>query len=288
MRGSWRQNRTATYWLPLLWPSVFLSRFPGLLNRGPTLLGAGFLYCILSPTDWASCVLSYIIVQCPPSSCGHHKSHSFNPSTVKVIFWYSSTGCTCYLHRCISYFDSPAGSEVNIQQNFHVKIQLTYRTTHIYPVRLRATWIGLKNKKTLYVWGSFQKQKSLKNAKQIFFQNFFHKYKLWILWDWFITKIILILPKYLFWGSLEEWKIKQIFQGWTEACHQIFCSWDGQTKWNLQKNEWYVWRDVCFNGKNVYKWIKYGFALQTWVEKTIYGVSTHSRGQEKVLCAFGQ
>ena len=43
-------------------------------------------------------------------------SHSFNPSTVKVIIsWYSSTGCTCYLHSCISYFDSPAGSEVNIQ-----------------------------------------------------------------------------------------------------------------------------------------------------------------------------
>ena len=38
----------------------------------------------------------------------------FNPSTVKVISWYSSTGCTCYLHWCISYFDSLAGSEVNI------------------------------------------------------------------------------------------------------------------------------------------------------------------------------
>ena len=44
-------------------------------------------------------------------------SHSFNPSMVKVIIsWYSSTGCTCYLHRCISYFDSLAGSEVNMQQ----------------------------------------------------------------------------------------------------------------------------------------------------------------------------
>ena len=43
-------------------------------------------------------------------------SHSFNPSTVKVIIsWYSSTGCTCYLHRCISYFDSLARSEVNMQ-----------------------------------------------------------------------------------------------------------------------------------------------------------------------------
>ena len=95
--------------------TAFLSCSPGLLNRGPTLLGAGFLYRILSPTDLTSCALSYIIVRCPPS-CGHHKSHSFNLSTVKVIFWYSSTGCTCYLHWCISYFDSPAGSEVNIQQ----------------------------------------------------------------------------------------------------------------------------------------------------------------------------
>ena len=72
-----------------------------LLNRGsyrPLLLGAGFLYRILSPTT--------------QSSCGRHKSHSFSPSTVKVIFWYSLTGCTCYLHRFISYFDSLAG--VNI------------------------------------------------------------------------------------------------------------------------------------------------------------------------------
>ena len=49
-----------------------------------------------------------------PPSCGRHKSYSFNLSTVKVIFWYFSTRCTCYLHRCISYFDSLA--RVNIQQ----------------------------------------------------------------------------------------------------------------------------------------------------------------------------
>ena len=131
--------------------TAFLSRSPGQLNLGPegsasleagflyrilsatataqsgawgpTLLGAGFLYRILSPTDWISCALSYIIFQRPPSSCGRHKSHSFNPSTVKVIFWYSSTGCTCFLHRCISYFDSPAGSEVNIQQKLDRKYE---------------------------------------------------------------------------------------------------------------------------------------------------------------------
>ena len=77
---------------------------------GLPLLGAGFLYRILSLTDWISCALSYIKVQRTPSSCWRHKLHSFNPSTVKVILCYSSTWWTSYLHRCISYFDSPAGS----------------------------------------------------------------------------------------------------------------------------------------------------------------------------------
>ena len=61
-------------------------------------------------TDWISCALRYIIVQTPSSSCGRHKLHSFNPYTVKVILCYSSTGCTCYLHRYISYFDGPVRS----------------------------------------------------------------------------------------------------------------------------------------------------------------------------------
>ena len=114
----------------------FLSGSPGLLNRGPAAQPLWVLFfsttsspqlvCsptrLISQTGWTSCALSYIIVQRPPSFCGCHKLHSFNPSTVKVIFWYSSTGCTCYLHRCISYFDSPAGSEVNMQ---HIH-------THIY------------------------------------------------------------------------------------------------------------------------------------------------------------
>ena len=88
-----------------------------LLNRGlkPHSAGCWLSLPHLSPTHWTTCAPSYIIVQSPPSFCGRHQSHSFNPSTVKGKFWYSSTGCTCYLHRCISYFDSPAESEVNIQ-----------------------------------------------------------------------------------------------------------------------------------------------------------------------------
>ena len=46
---------------------------------GPTLLGAGYLYRILSPTDWISCALSYIIVQRTPSSCGRHNFALIQP-----------------------------------------------------------------------------------------------------------------------------------------------------------------------------------------------------------------
>ena len=62
VRGSWRPNRTAIYWLPLLWPSALcLSRSPGLLNRpGVAFPTTSHLYsnCSLS---WQS----YIIVQHP-------------------------------------------------------------------------------------------------------------------------------------------------------------------------------------------------------------------------------
>ena len=55
VRGSWRPNRTATYWPLLLWPQQCF--YP--------ILSAGSLYRILSPTDWTSCALSYIIIWCP-------------------------------------------------------------------------------------------------------------------------------------------------------------------------------------------------------------------------------
>ena len=87
---------------------------------GPASLGAGFLYRILSPTrlipnwsdlqtDWTSCAPSYTIVHAHLLLVGVTTSHPLNPFTVKVIISWS-TGCTCYLHRCIFYFDCPAKS----------------------------------------------------------------------------------------------------------------------------------------------------------------------------------
>ena len=65
---------------------------------------------------WTSCRRGYIIIWRPLFFLRASQFQTqFNPCTVKVISWDSSAGCTCYLHRCISYFDSLVG--VSMQQN---------------------------------------------------------------------------------------------------------------------------------------------------------------------------
>ena len=54
-----------------------------LLNRAPS-AGCWHSLPLLVTNCWISCALNYIIVQRPPSSCGCHKLHSFNSSTVKA------------------------------------------------------------------------------------------------------------------------------------------------------------------------------------------------------------
>ena len=54
VRGSWRPNINCNILTPLLWPSALcISRSPDAQPEalGSTLLGAGFLYCILSATS---------------------------------------------------------------------------------------------------------------------------------------------------------------------------------------------------------------------------------------------
>ena len=54
VRGSWRPNINCNILTPLLWPATLcLSRSPDaqLEAQRPTLLGDGFLYCILSATS---------------------------------------------------------------------------------------------------------------------------------------------------------------------------------------------------------------------------------------------
>ena len=53
VRGSWRQNRTAIYWPPLLWPSaLYLSRSPGLLTQRHS----GSTFCWVLAFSTTSCL----------------------------------------------------------------------------------------------------------------------------------------------------------------------------------------------------------------------------------------
>ena len=119
VRGSWRPNRTAIFWSPLLWPSVLcLSRSPDAQPEvlGPTLLAfstASYHQLVWSPnsvggpegpfcwvlafpttsglqlTDFLS-TPSYIIVQSPTQSLEWH-------------VWSSSSGHNCHaVHRSLS------------------------------------------------------------------------------------------------------------------------------------------------------------------------------------------
>ena len=117
--------------------TAFLSRSPGLLNRGPgspASLGHGPHSSIFSPTHlnsncncsigglrassagcWFS--LPYLLSNCLELPV--HRVillfyvHSIQPVDSQGIPLILSTGCTCYLHRCISYFDCSVG--VNMQ-----------------------------------------------------------------------------------------------------------------------------------------------------------------------------
>ena len=102
MRGSWRPNRTAIYWPALLWPSALcLSRSPGLLNRRPggpsSLLDAGFLYRILSPTGLVSKTSWFpVFTELYNSSIAHSIS-------LEWYVWSSSSGNNCHaVHRSLS------------------------------------------------------------------------------------------------------------------------------------------------------------------------------------------
>ena len=65
--------------------------------------------------SWSSCRWGYIIIWHLPTSCERHNSHTIQHFDRQGR--HPSTGCTCYLHRCISSFDSLAG--VNMLQLFN-------------------------------------------------------------------------------------------------------------------------------------------------------------------------
>ena len=74
---------------------------------------------------WTSCRQGYIIIWHPLFFLRVSQfCTQFHPSTVKVISWNFSTGCTCYLNRCISYLIAWPGrrSIYNIMNELSVEI----------------------------------------------------------------------------------------------------------------------------------------------------------------------
>ena len=114
VRGSWRPNRTAIYWPPLLWPSALcLSCSLGLLNRRPRgplrwMLAFSTASCnqrVWFPklTDFLSSP-SYIIVQSPTQylPITGHQDVSL-PLSSKWHVWLSSSGNNCHaVHKPLS------------------------------------------------------------------------------------------------------------------------------------------------------------------------------------------
>ena len=112
------RTKTATYSLP---PQLFWLTQPFF----PVLLGCstGGLRAwepslcwdmVLVPESslqliWTSCRRGYIIIWCPPTSCERYNSHSIPPVDSQGHPLISSTGCTCYLHKCISHLTARPG-----------------------------------------------------------------------------------------------------------------------------------------------------------------------------------
>ena len=145
---------------PLLWPSAFLSRSPGLLNRRPSLSRCWFSlphlvsnlsglqnsiggpegpFCRMLffstasslQTDWISYAISYIIVERPPS-CGHHnRTHSTRPRSrlysdipwvdAPVIYIGAFPILTVWLGRRSIY-----NTNINLKINLKIKVLISF------------------------------------------------------------------------------------------------------------------------------------------------------------------
>ena len=118
VRGELETGETATYWpqVPLSFAAL-LSRSAGLLNRGPegpALSESWFsLQHLISNSEF---VCGTGLYNCLTFTCflwALHL-HPIQPVHSQGYTLISSTGCTCYLHRCISYLT--ARPSVNMLQ----------------------------------------------------------------------------------------------------------------------------------------------------------------------------
>ena len=114
MKGELEAEQNCNILTPTLMAiTAFISRSPGLLNRGPggpSLSGTCSSFQHLLST-WLNFLCTEVYNNLMPTllPVSVTISHSIQPIHGQGYILISSTGCTCYLHKCISYFDSLAG-----------------------------------------------------------------------------------------------------------------------------------------------------------------------------------
>ena len=119
VRGELETEQTATYWpqIPLSLAAL-LPRSAGLLNRGSW--GSSPLWELVLTTasylQLTQPVCGTGLYNCLTSTCFLWTSylHPIQPVHSQGYTLISSTGCTSYLHRCISYLTAHPG--INMQQ----------------------------------------------------------------------------------------------------------------------------------------------------------------------------
>ena len=124
------RTETAIFWPPLLWPSMLcLSRSPDAQPEAqrPTLLGDGFLYCILSASSLDP---NSSGPQAPSAWCGfpnHILSKGNSNSTVWLLSWLSYIIVQCPLDRPLDLWN-------RIFDHHQAEITVMQFTGHFLPV----------------------------------------------------------------------------------------------------------------------------------------------------------
>ena len=126
---SWRPNKDCKILTPANSSAFHSLSFPFSWAAQPEAWGPSLCWdMVLIPASsvqlvWTSCRRGYIIIWRPPTSCERHNSHSIQPFDSPGCPPISSTGCTCYLHRCISHLTAWLGSICNTRIKINIMIE---------------------------------------------------------------------------------------------------------------------------------------------------------------------
>ena len=159
VRGSWRPNRTAIYWPPLLWPSALcLSRSPGLLNRRP----GGSAFCWVLAFSTTSCqqplwspthqgplhrafsTTSYQQLLCTPTQSGTLRTPSAWRCFPYHISFYSNSISNFFSWLSYILVQRPLNRPLNLWNGMfdrhQAEITVMQFTGHSLPVSMGVPW----------------------------------------------------------------------------------------------------------------------------------------------------